>query len=168
MNVINELVTEIEEVAEDKSAYETLVAEGIDPFGTNKVSDICKASEISSIILKDLIDKVDGCDSSFANLVFLQTEEGLRDLQKKIDAKRSLDNGECGFCRSDLALDLEEHDITPEEAAAIDEYLDEYKHKLDEQFRLLKKSKHAKQWAYKNMKAKNALNGLAPGSFRRS
>lgn len=165
MNVINELVNEIEEVAEDKSAYDALVAEGLDPFKTDKVSDICKASEISSIVLKELINRVDGFDSSFANLVFLQTEEGLKDLQKKIDTKRSFDNGEGGFFRSDLMTDdLEEHEITPEEAAAIDEYLDEYKRKLDEEFSLLKKNK---QWAYKNMKARKALKGLAKGSFRR-
>jgi hypothetical protein len=100
MNVIEELVTEISDVAEDKSAYEVIRSEGLDPFGTKKVSDVCKASEISSLILKELIEKVNGCDSSFANLVFLQTEEGLRDLQNKIKAKESLDLAVGGFCRS--------------------------------------------------------------------
>lgn len=84
MNVINELVIEIEDIAEDKSAYETFKSEGVDPFKTKKAADVFKASEISSLILKELIERVDGCDSSFAGLVFLQTEEGLRDLQKKI------------------------------------------------------------------------------------
>ena len=164
MNVIEELVTEISDVAEDKNTYEALRSEGLDPFGTKKVSDVCKASEISSLILKELIEKVDGCDSSFANLVFLQTEEGLRDLQKKMKAKESLDSGEGGFFRSDISLEeCAPHEITPDESKAVGEFVDKYKQKVD----IKLDTDYSRHLLYQNLKAQDALKGNGNGSFRR-
>jgi hypothetical protein len=165
VNVIDELVTEIEDVAEDKNTYETLKSEGIDPFKTKKVTDVFKASEISSFILKELIERVDGCDSSFASLVFLQTEEGLRDLHKKIKAKESLDTGEGGFFRSEFSTEvLEPHEITPDESKAVDEFVENYEQKLEDK---LENDPYAQRLYYQNMKAQDALKGNRNGSFRR-
>jgi hypothetical protein len=165
VNVINELVNEIEDIAEDKNAYETFRSEGVDPFKTKKVCDVFKASEISSLILKELIERVDGCDSSFASLVFLQTEEGLKDLQKKIKAKESLDTGEGGFFRSELSSEvLEPHEITPDESKAVGDFVESYEHKLDDK---LENDPYAKRLYYQNIKAQDALKGNRNGSFRR-
>ena len=164
MNVIDELVTEVSDAAEDKSAYETFKSEGVDPFGSKKISEAFKASEISSVILKELIEKVDGCDSSFANLVFLQTEEGLKDLQKKIKAKESLDTGEGGFFRSESLEICEPHKITPDESKAVSDFVESYEQKLDDK---LENDEYAQRLLYKNTKAQDALKGNGNGSFRR-
>ena len=165
MNVIDELVTEISDVAEDKSAYETFKSEGVDPFGSKKISNMFKASEISFLILKELIEKVEGCDASFASMVFLQTEEGLRDLQKKIKAKESLDTGEGGFVRSAEEGELcEPHKITPDESKAVGEFVEQYEQKLENKF---DNDEYAQRLSYQNMKAQDALKGNGNGSFRR-
>lgn len=62
MNIIDELVSEKADIAEDKSTYKALKAEGINPFKSEKISDIIKASEISDFVLKELTDMVNGCD----------------------------------------------------------------------------------------------------------
>ena len=165
VNVINELVTEIEDIAEDKNAYDTFKSEGIDPFKTKKAVSVFEASEISSLILRELTERVNGCDASFASLVFLQTEEGLRDLQKKIRAKECLDTGEGGFFRSDLSLEIcEPHKITPDESKAVSDFVEGYEKKLDDE---LENDPYAQRLYYKNMKAQDALKGNRNGSFRR-
>jgi hypothetical protein len=114
--------------------------------------------------LKELIEKVNGCDSSFANLVFLQTEEGLRDLQKKIKARESMDLAVGGFCRSfNSDLLLEPHEITPEESKAFEEFVDEYGHKVSKEFN----NDYADHLLLKNLQAQDALKGKRDGSFRR-
>jgi hypothetical protein len=165
MNIIEELVTETIDKEEDKKFYKDLKAEGIDPFRTKKVSDVCKASEISSLILKELIDKVDGCDSSFARLVFLQTEEGLKYLQKNIEAKKSLNSGSCGFFRTDISLELcEPHEITPDESKAVDDFVHKFAEKIESDL----DTDYSKQLADRKMKAKDAVIGNNNGAFRRA
>jgi hypothetical protein len=165
MNIIDELVTEATDVAEDKKVYKALKAEGIDPFRTKKVSDVCKASEISSLVLKELIDKVDGCDSSFARLVFLQTEEGLKYLQKNIEAKKSLNSGSCGFFRTDISLELcEPHEITLDEANAVDEFVYKFAEKIENEL----DTDYSKQLADRKIKAQEAVIGNNNGAFRRA
>ena len=132
MNLIDELVTEVENISEDKSTFNALKSEGINPFKTKNIADTFKASEISSIILKDLVDRVDGCDSSFASLVFMQTEEGLRDFKNKIKAKEALEDGVGGFVRADNLLEIcEPHEITPDESKAIAELVSDYENKTN-------------------------------------
>lgn len=165
MDVINELVDETEKFAEDKNTYNLLKSEGINPFKTKNVSEVFNAEEVSSIILKELTDIVDGCDASFANLVFLQTEEGLKDLQNKIRAKESLEVGNGGFFRSEESFgNFELHEITPDESKAVCAFINEYKNNLDKS---LENNSYIRLLSFKKDKAERALNGNSPGSFRR-
>jgi hypothetical protein len=170
--LIDELVEEIADKAEDSAAYKKLKSQGVNPFRKqSKVADVYKASEISSFILQELTKKVDGCDSSFANLVFLQTEEGVRDLQRKIKSKEALNTGEGGFFRSELSSEkynpediISTRSLTDDESKAVGEFVEKLEHKTDDK---LNNNAYAQKLYLQTLKAQDALKGNGTGSFTR-
>jgi hypothetical protein len=179
MNIIDELVTDAESRAEDKGVYKSLVDKGVVPFETEKISDVVTASEISQIIIKEITNRVSACDASVASLVFEQTAEGLKSLNKKQQAYQAVCdvNSSAAFHRCNNSeelfmfkddVDLEDkHKITEEESVALNGFLDQYKKDLDEKFDQLTQNPYMQLMFKKYLKSQLAFIDGVQGKFKR-
>jgi hypothetical protein len=155
MDVINDLVDETVETAEDKAAYEKLKAVGLDPFHPpKKLSDVIESPDVSTLVLKEVISEVDSYDCSLSNLIYLHTDEGLKDLQRRSKAQDAFDSGEGVFSRGEELPLCEFHDITEDEAVAIDNFLSEYERKFNKK---LDENQFVQLLMKKQEKAREAL-----------